>query len=125
MTDISPIEGPMAWHGSRIDYRDEGVHVLSASEIDEIDAALAHLRRQGELDFPQITPHSFPLPTLSSYLKGVGDDLHTGRGFLLLRGLPQDRWALDDKGQARIEGVKDGNVEISFPDYHGDEWSKA
>ncbi len=32
---------------------------------------------------------------------------------------------LDDQGKARIEGVKDGNVEIAFPDYHGDEWSKA
>ncbi|HEX3500489.1 MAG TPA: TauD/TfdA family dioxygenase [Stellaceae bacterium] len=93
---ITPIEGPTVWQGPLIDYRKEGMHVLSVAEIAEIDAALAHLRSLGELDFPAITPASFPLPRLGAVLGGLADDLHRGRGFLLLRGLPRERYALDD-----------------------------
>lgn len=93
---LVPIEGPAAWQGSSIDLREEGVRVLSAAEVEEIDAALRHLHSLGEVDFPDITPDSFPLPTLSGYLAGLGDELRFGRGFLLLRGLPRERYSLDD-----------------------------
>jgi Taurine catabolism dioxygenase TauD, TfdA family len=93
---IAPIEGPAAWQGSRIDWLDENVRVLSPSEIDEIDAALHHLRSLGDVDFPDITPETFPLPTLGRCLAGLADELRCGRGFLLLRGLPRQRWPLDD-----------------------------
>lgn len=99
---LAPIEGPMAWHGSRIDFRQDGVRVLSAHEIDEIDAALHHLHRLGDIDFPDITAAAFPLPTLGAYLAGLGDELRYGRGFLLLRGLPRDRWSLDDKARVYV-----------------------
>jgi hypothetical protein len=33
---------------------------------------------------------------LGRYLAAVGDELHFGRGFLLLRGLPRERYSLDD-----------------------------
>jgi alpha-ketoglutarate-dependent taurine dioxygenase len=92
----APIEGPAVWEGSRIDLRKEGVRVLSSAEIDEIDAALRHLHSLGEVDFPEITPQSFPLPRLGGYLAGLGEELRFGRGFLLLRGLPRERYSLDD-----------------------------
>src|SRR5260370_16437780 len=90
----TPIEGPAVWQGPLIDYRTEGMHVLSADEIAEIDAALRHLRALGEVDFPDITPARFPLPALGTVLGRLGHDLRYGRGFLLLRGLPRDRYAL-------------------------------
>ncbi|HEX3864831.1 MAG TPA: TauD/TfdA family dioxygenase [Stellaceae bacterium] len=93
---LSTIEGPTAWQGSRIDYREDGTRVLSTAEIGEIDAALHHLLGLGNIDFPDITPQTFPLPTLSRDLASLGDELHFGRGFLLLRGLPRERWSLDD-----------------------------
>jgi hypothetical protein len=96
MTVLAPIEGPAAWQGAQIDYREEGMHVLSAGEIDEIDAALDHLRAFGDIDFPEITRDKFPLPRFGEFLAGVADDLHSGRGFLLLRGLPRERYSLDD-----------------------------
>jgi len=95
----TPVEGPAAWLGSRIDYRKEGMHVLSAEEIAEIDAALAHLRAFGEMDFPDITPEAFPLPTFGGFMRRLGDELRLGRGFLLLRGLPREHYALDDLGR--------------------------
>jgi len=93
---ITPARGRAVWQGSRIDYRQEGMHVLSPDEIAEIDAALHHLRSLGEFDFPHITPESFPLPTLGRFFADLGDELAHGRGFLLLRGLLRERYSVDD-----------------------------
>src|SRR5206468_1538925 len=92
----TPITGPGVWEGSRIDLGEEGVRVFSPAEIGEIDAALHHLHSLGELDFPDIAPETFPLPTLGGHLAGLGEELRFGRGFLLLRGLPRERYSLDD-----------------------------
>jgi hypothetical protein len=95
---LAPAEGRAVWYGPQIDYRAEGMHTLSAAEIDEIDAALAHLHSFGETDFPGITPQTFPLPGLGKFFAGLGQELLHGRGFLLLRGLPRERYSLDDIG---------------------------
>jgi len=92
---LTPIGGPAAWRGSDISL-DEGLRVLTPAEVDEIDAAVQHLHAVGEVDFPGITPETFPLPTLGRYFAGVADELRFGRGFLLLRGLPRECWPLDD-----------------------------
>jgi hypothetical protein len=96
MTEFTPIEGPGAWKGSQIDYRQEGMHQFSAADVAEIDAALAHLRRQGDVDFANLNPALFPLPTLGAFMAGVRDSLRHGRGFMLLRGLPRERYSQDD-----------------------------
>lgn len=89
-------QGPAIWRGSQLDYRREGMHTLSAAELAEIDAALAHLNALGAVDFPDITPETFPLPRLGEFFHGLGDALRHGRGFLLLRGLPRERYTTDD-----------------------------
>lgn len=94
---MTPITGPEAWLGSRIDYRQDGLHTLSPDAIAEIDAALPGV---GDLDFPRITPETFPLPATGGFFRGLGDALRNGRGFLLLRGLSRDRYSTDD--MARI-----------------------
>jgi hypothetical protein len=95
---LAPSEGRAVWYGPRIDYRAEGMHVLSPGEIAEIDAALAHLHSLGPVDFPGITRETFPLPNLGEFFAGLGRELLDGRGFLLLRGLPRERYSLDDIG---------------------------
>jgi hypothetical protein len=92
----TPVGGKAAWIGPSIDWREEGLHVLTAEEIAEIDAALVYLRGLGRADFPDITPEKFPLPTLGSLLRQKRDDIRDGRGFLLLRGLPRERYSADD-----------------------------
>jgi len=96
--ELTSVEGQCVWHGPLVDYRAEGMHVLSGGEIAEIDDALAHLLSLGTVDFPEITPETFPLPTLGSFLEDLGEELLHGRGFLLLRGLPRERYSLDDIG---------------------------
>jgi hypothetical protein len=97
---MSGIQDRAAWTGATIDYRTDGLHTLSAAEVEEIDAALAHLRRCGDLDFPAITADTFPLPSLGSFFHQLRHELRFGRGFVLLRGLPRERYTTDD--MARI-----------------------
>jgi hypothetical protein len=52
VTALTAIEGPAAWPGSKIDYREEGTHVLSARELADIDDATADLQRVGQLSAP-------------------------------------------------------------------------
>jgi hypothetical protein len=94
--DLAPIDGPCAWLGSRIDYRTEGMHVFSAGDVAEIDAALDHLRGLGDVDFADMAAAMFPLPTLGRFLADLKRELRFGRGFALLRGLPRERYSLDD-----------------------------
>ena len=54
--ELTPVEGRAVWYGPQVDYRADGMHVLSAGEIAEIDAALKHLRSLGSLDFPRDHP---------------------------------------------------------------------
>jgi hypothetical protein len=93
MNQITAVSGLPVWKGSEIDYRQEGLHTLSDSEVAEIDTAL---REAGERDVSEITPANFPLPTLAAFLRRTAEDLRTGRGFLLLRGLPRARYSIDE-----------------------------
>jgi alpha-ketoglutarate-dependent taurine dioxygenase len=93
---LAQVGGPSAWLGSRIDWRAHGLHTLTPAECDEIDAALRHLRGLGALDFPDITPATFPLPGLGPVLRRRAEDLRAGCGFLLLRGLRRARYSADD-----------------------------
>jgi hypothetical protein len=119
MNAIAPVEGPGAWLGSRIDYRAEGMHEFSAADVAEIDAALAHLRGLGEIDFADLTAAMFPLPRLGAVLSDLRDGLHNGRGFLLLRGLPRERYTQDDMARIYVGlGVHIGRL---LPQsYHGE-----
>jgi hypothetical protein len=92
----TPVEGRAVWLGPSIDYREEAMHVLSPAEIDEIDGALAHLRSLGAIDLPAMTPADFPLSSLGEFLTQLGNELRFGRGFLLLRGLPRERYSVDE-----------------------------
>ena len=100
MTDLKPIASKAAWLGSQIDYRAEGLHQLSAADLDEIAAGLRELQARGGPDFPDITAENFPLPHLGARLAALRDDLRYGRGFILLRGLSTERFDADD--MARI-----------------------
>jgi hypothetical protein len=69
--------------------------VLSPDEIGELEAAIAHARGVSD-DMLEIGAADFPLPTLGPRLKAIEDELINGRGFVLLRGLPRERWSNDE-----------------------------
>ena len=85
------ITGAAAWKGADFDGDSSWIHHLTEADIAEIDAAVAKARNEGTR-FPKITRDSFALPGLAQRLSGFADELETGRGFLLLRGLPVERY---------------------------------
>lgn len=97
---LSPVGGRPAWLGSTMDYRQDGLWQLSTTELAQIDAALAVLKDHGDLDLVEITPTTFPLDTVGGLLSRLRDELQTGRGFVLIRGLSREKY--DDDDLARI-----------------------
>jgi hypothetical protein len=93
---IAPVASRADWKGPGLDWREEGMHVLTAAEVAEIDAALRGLTATGPVDFPDITAERFPLPTLGAFFRRQLHELRHGRGFLLLRGLPREKYSADE-----------------------------
>jgi hypothetical protein len=91
---------PAAWYGPDMVRRDEWLMALGPAEIAEIERALKPLAER-EADIAALTSRDFPLPQLGPALRQrVRDDVLNGRGFLLLRGLPVDRWSMREAATA-------------------------
>jgi hypothetical protein len=67
---------------------------LESAEIAEIDAAIVHARAKSA-DLLQIGKQDFPLPKLAARLARIEKELMDGRGFVLIRGLPRERYDND------------------------------
>jgi hypothetical protein len=60
--------------------------------VAEIDAAIARFAASGA-ELAQIAPQSFALPLLGRRLLSIAYELLEGRGFVLMRGLPVERYS--------------------------------
>lgn len=91
--DLGPeIEGPHVWRGPEMATRkDEWLHVLSAPELADLDAAVERVLSR-DLDILDISKADFELPVLGPVLSSMRRDLLQGRGFNVLRGAPVDRY---------------------------------
>jgi hypothetical protein len=94
-----PVEGPTVWYGPEMTKRTEWVHILSAADLAEIEAAMRPLAER-QADIARIAKADFPLPTLAPKLAEICDELLNGRGFALLRGLPVERWSIREAATA-------------------------
>jgi hypothetical protein len=93
-SDRQRITGPGAWVGAEIQDDGSWIYRLDAAQVEEIDAALAHAKRAGaRIPF---APELFPLPRFTSALGEILEEVENGRGFVLLRGLPRDRYTDDE-----------------------------
>lgn len=94
-----PITGPSAWYGPEMSKRTDWVHQLDASEVAEIEAAIAPLVTT-EADIAYITREQFMLPKLGPRLESIREEVMAGRGFALLRGLPVEKWSMREVATA-------------------------
>lgn len=90
------IKSAAAWKGPEIDWQKEGLHILSQDEVHEIDQALDYLKSLGKVDFPDIKPSNFPLNKVAKLMRSLPKRLQEGCGFVMLRGLPRERYTDDD-----------------------------
>ena len=87
-----PIGGPAVWHGRDLAGSADWIRPLSAAAVAELDAALRATQRRG-LAWRDIGKEDFPLPSFSVELARVSHELEWGRGLVLLRGLPVERYS--------------------------------
>lgn len=92
--------GAAAWYGPDLTKRDDWMMPLGAAEVAEVENATRALVAHNA-DIAAITARDFPLPTLGPRLKArVDGEVLNGRGFLLLRGLPVERWSMQEAATA-------------------------
>jgi hypothetical protein len=89
-----------AWYGPDVARSSDWLMPLSTAEVAEVEQAAKALSAR-EADIAAVTPADFPLPTLAAKLKArVEDEVLNGRGFLLIRGLPVERWTMREAATA-------------------------
>lgn len=86
-----PVLSPAAWYGSDLASRDEWIREFTGEEIAELEAAAQAALETGK-PRAALTRDDFPLPRLSIEAHHWLRELADGRGFMLLRGLPVERW---------------------------------
>lgn len=86
----APIDGPANWKGQDIQQSDGWKFVLSPQDVADLESALVYVkeRKLGLLEMR--TQDEFPLGGLASKLKALRHELHHGRGFTLIKGMPLD-----------------------------------
>lgn len=93
---LQPFEGPSAWYGSEMAQRSsEWRHDLTGPEVEEINTAVGSIMSRGT-PIIDITRGDFPLPDLGSVLDGIREEVVTGRGFVLIHGVPVEDYTIEE-----------------------------
>jgi hypothetical protein len=98
---LVPLEEHCEWTSSELG--DRYVVQLADEHLAELDAALAEAEAHTS-DVLDITHDTFPLPTLGPELAGLTRELIDGRGVVLLRGVPVERYG-NDRASAIYWGI--------------------
>ena len=91
----TPIASPAAWRPDDFKADDSWIIRFDPDMLDELDAAVAACKRQGLGAF-EATKEDFVAPRVAACLRDVARELDAGRGFVMLRGLPVEKYAADD-----------------------------
>lgn len=95
MLELPPeLSGPDVWRGPEMAARQHWLEALSEPEVAEIEAAARPFSERGSVAIAAMQARDFPLPTLAPRLDRIRRDVLHGRGFVLLRGLPVQRWSI-------------------------------
>jgi hypothetical protein len=75
------------WYGADMQKSKEWLRPFKSAELAEIDSALQAVKKSGR-DLFDIEREHFPLPEFSKEIAKIAQELETGRGMIMLRGLP-------------------------------------
>jgi len=80
-----------AWYGSELAGRADWIERLSKVEIAEVEIAVRELQAS-QVNLASLSANDVALPTLAPRLHRLLDEVLNGRGFVLIKSLPVDRW---------------------------------
>ncbi|HKR59251.1 MAG TPA: TauD/TfdA family dioxygenase [Pyrinomonadaceae bacterium] len=99
-TTLPPeIAGHSAWYGPHLMEITDWIEHLSAVEIDEVESAVRKLTKS-QRGLTSISSEDFPLPTLGPRLQQLLEEVLNGRGFVLIKTLPVQRWTKQESAIA-------------------------
>ncbi len=84
-----------AWYGKDLKADTSWIVHLTPQHIEELAAAIKQATATG-LGVGTLTRETFPLPTLAPQLKSWLEEVNTGRGFIVVRGLPVEKYSDDE-----------------------------
>ena len=91
-TTLPPeIRDASAWYGADLKDRTDWIERLSEAEIIEVERAARELEKSS-VDLTSINAEDVPLPTLGPRLLRLLEEVVSGRGFVLIKALPVERW---------------------------------
>lgn len=106
------VEDRSAWYGATLAQSDECIVRLSDTEIAEVERAIESIERSG-VELTTITAANVPLPALRPRLDELLEEVLNGRGFVLIKGLPVQRWNRREAAIAFLAiGVQLGNLRM-------------
>jgi hypothetical protein len=94
-----PIISAAAWRADQMRESGEWLVHLDAADINEIDAALQQVDVE-DRPITAATRDDFPLCALAQKLEALRAQVLCGRGFVLLRGLPVERYSIRESALA-------------------------
>jgi hypothetical protein len=104
------------WYGAETSGRGDWIARLSETEVREVESAVERL---GESNLATLTAEDVTLPTLGPRLRGMLEEVLKGRGFVLIRGLPVERWGRREAAVAfLVIGVQLGNLRMQNAEGH-------
>src|SRR5690242_12641126 len=80
-----------AWYGVAMMQQGDWVERLEKEEVEELGEAVRRIENSGS-DLAAMTADVVPLPTLGPRLQRLLDEVLNGRGFVVIKGLPVERW---------------------------------
>lgn len=112
------VEHRSAWYGPEVARRHDWIERLSEKEIEEVELAFRQVDAK-QIDFASLSAEDVPLPTLAPRLQRMLDEVLNGRGFILLRGLPVERWTRREAALAFLAlGVHLGKLRMQNAEGH-------
>ena len=107
-----------AWYGVEVAKYSDWMEHLSEAEIAEVEQAVRHLQQSNQ-DLASITADDVPLPTLAPRLQRLLEEVLNGRGFVLIKGLPVERWSQREAAVAfLIIGIQMGGLRMQNAEGH-------
>ncbi|HSE18283.1 MAG TPA: TauD/TfdA family dioxygenase [Pyrinomonadaceae bacterium] len=101
------IRDASVWYGPEVAGRNDWIVRLSETEVAEVENAAQ------KLDLVALSAEDVPLPTLGPRLQGMLDEVLNGRGFVLIKSLPVERWTRCEAANAFLAiGVHLGNLRM-------------
>src|SRR6267378_1998828 len=86
----APFTARGAWRRADFASPEAWTYRLQPSILAELDSALRRIREAGR-EISTLTRTDFPAPSFAVDAAGLRNELESGRGFVVIRGLPIDR----------------------------------